>query len=1041
MHAQQTNTEQSAVNRRSVDMRGGTRQFYADEANSTAFQAGPNGGFGQISDDYNSAIATRTAMLSPRSQQRLPHHDVMEGQRKSMSVVSGMRSSPDRQPAASGFLARSATMYGGASNAHQETNTMESWGAMPGGEQRAGPYMSPPSHRDGGRPFMIDNAIQSIYSTPPTANRHSMSTAMMPEAMRVAAAQYPPPPMSESGRSGFTPRANRAHPGDGAQLLRRSSYADFGTNDRPPTSSFGLEPQFGRESAVADLRQMNRNSGHYGNGPVTRGPSDVSTLVPEAPGMSLIGASRSQHGRGNSVSSPASRARAIEETRNALSGGAHAGNGLAVNVHLPSEHPNRRSMASFSAGLAPEYPGRDTLSESFAWGTPDDGRTRAGSFALSASGRQSYHEPLQRASTQTSDGFHRGQRASYAGSAQAASAVGSSGQNGPLRAGTSQVGGAARKAKRQSQQPKVAKSAIRSNWYHETEKISDSDLKDQDFFSSDEEDFGKDGVGYGGDMVSQQKLIQKQQREIFDLSMSCKMLKRAMNSKTHKPYESLADQLGKTCASNRAANRTIEALRANVQELKEKIGVLEANAAIPPPCPLQHGMSDMDREEVGKLQNLVEDLKIEIQGEAAVIHHRGQMIEKKDVEIRELQDELARERATSDHWHRLAMNVGANANIDANADANITLAQITSTQQQQQQNRQQRQNNYPASELLSYRMRAGTATTASETVTLKAPSEVSGGGSAIADTRQSTPQSVRAQFNDAVYKSQCVEAFENMERMVKDFEKTAKQSEAKCIALTKELEQSKDKCGQLKDELKLANKSLRDNMEQLRLLRLELKISVKTASIANSEGDAFERVIRECEALKDQCESLADELNHIRGENAELVERLEKCKQYESEENREGTLWQNSQIENLKNELRISQESDRMTQDKLEEAMSQLALLRGQFGYFFNDILRPYLRETQVGQGSIEELRRCVIEWSQARVPSALDGMTTPTNQRGRGIMPSYQPPILRYRGRSDHSLSPSPVPSALPTFDDDDDDDSFATDQSDDYMPKFSNR
>ncbi|PIA14356.1 hypothetical protein COEREDRAFT_10401 [Coemansia reversa NRRL 1564] len=135
-------------------------------------------------------------------------------------------------------------------------------------------------------------------------------------------------------------------------------------------------------------------------------------------------------------------------------------------------------------------------------------------------------------------------------------------------AGTSSMSASRHKARAATQ--RIGKTPIRSNWYYKEEALSDSDLKDQEFESSDEEDFDSEERGYIGDMVAQQKLIQQQQRMLYDVKIRCKMLIAAMTSKTGDPHTAILDDFGRSRAANRRANRELDRLRSEVAGLRDK---------------------------------------------------------------------------------------------------------------------------------------------------------------------------------------------------------------------------------------------------------------------------------------------------------------------------------------------------------------------------------------------------------------------------------------------------------------------------------------
>ncbi|PIA16800.1 hypothetical protein COEREDRAFT_7949 [Coemansia reversa NRRL 1564] len=109
---------------------------------------------------------------------------------------------------------------------------------------------------------------------------------------------------------------------------------------------------------------------------------------------------------------------------------------------------------------------------------------------------------------------------------------------------------------------------IRSNWYHAEETLRESDLEDQEFYSSDEEDFMSPTRGYRGDIPAQQRLIKHQQRELFDINMRCNMLAEAFKKDSINPYEALVANYGDCCKENRRAKSEIARLRIKVARLR-----------------------------------------------------------------------------------------------------------------------------------------------------------------------------------------------------------------------------------------------------------------------------------------------------------------------------------------------------------------------------------------------------------------------------------------------------------------------------------------
>ncbi|KAJ2634548.1 hypothetical protein GGF40_004142 [Coemansia sp. RSA 1286] len=973
----------------SVDTRpanhGQHQHQYVEDSTRSAYPPAPNGGFTEPADGYSA----RSAMLSPRMRHSPTHHT---GQRKSVSIAPGMRGSPDRQQLTrgSGALARSASAHGGiqASNdaanttmsGHGEANPGLTRGLMSAGDSWSGAYMSPPSHKDRARHYQPENAV---YTTPTTAHRPSMSTAISADHLRPGATlQMPPPPAaSEIGRSMTTPRGQHVRTRDGNAIARRNSHADFDSfHDRSMMSNNGYESQFNRSThedvASVSMHALGRSAGQSFSGLGVRSMVEGNAMTPESPGFSLANAARSRHTRVNSLVSPTTRAQHLERTQNALSGGVRASRGLTVTTNAMSEFPSRHPMAGHSAGLVSEFPVRDTLSDTFAWGPQEAMRARTGSFAFSANARQSFQEPAARGNGAAAEISRHPHRASYAGSIQGSSAIGSGGNHQYQRTGSSHVGGAARKAKHQSFQSKNSSgSQIRSNWHYKDEMLSESDLKDQDFCSSDEEDFGKDNVG---DLVSQQKLIQKQQREIFDLNLRCKMLTSAMSSKTQEPYEALVNSYERTCAANRRATREIEKLRGEKKLLEDENGQLAAERENPPPCTLPHGMTQEEVDQFNDLQDQFVQVQEQLKRVETVSINRQSMVEDRDSRIRDLEEQLSQERNESDDLLRrlkeLEMNISAGVYQ--------TRARPQSAEQQQES---------PASESTSYRMRAGTVTTASETATLRAPSEISGAG---------------------------MSASKNMPEIglgeKKELLSMLESQKADIRVLKAELKRTSDLCSRYKEDLKEANKRAHTYEEQRRVAQSELKRSEATSRHAASNDSELVRMIDENESLKDECDGLKRQLDDMRNQLdaqtdeaiAVLVNQIDEQSDTEDDS---GSATLRVENKRLSISLRNAELRAETAESQRDSAVSALNQMRCDWDRFNHNSLRPFLRESTSDSAQSDKVRDTLNQWSQFKlVIPAVPEDTTPT-KKGRHRVSSLR--IQRSRPRSNTvatTLSPS---------------------------------
>ncbi|KAJ1725420.1 hypothetical protein LPJ61_005644 [Coemansia biformis] len=131
----------------------------------------------------------------------------------------------------------------------------------------------------------------------------------------------------------------------------------------------------------------------------------------------------------------------------------------------------------------------------------------------------------------------------------------------------------------------ACKSPIRSNSFDQAETHSKSDLKYQEYFSSDKEDFDDEEWGNAGDMVAQQKLILKQRRAIVDLAMKYNTLLSSISPKIRDHYTALLNEYTRTCASIRRAKRALEDKDAQIRQLQEELARERLNPSPANPSP------------------------------------------------------------------------------------------------------------------------------------------------------------------------------------------------------------------------------------------------------------------------------------------------------------------------------------------------------------------------------------------------------------------------------------------------------------------------
>ncbi|KAJ2157095.1 hypothetical protein GGF46_004747 [Coemansia sp. RSA 552] len=865
---------------------------------------------------------------------------------RSSSIVSGTqapRESPDRQQ--SGAL--SAIHSRGAQRGQAEVNpvTVTAWGVSE--DRRAGGYASPtgPSDRrfrhDGPSSPLHGAVRQDHYATPNTAHRATISTVLAGGSHsagpgRVVSGQYATP----RGRNYTT----------GTPMARRLSPSEYDTFQEPSTATgFGLESQFTRpnyDDSSLYAHTPNRDVLYAPGPPRGRGAAPLSAsaglrsgaqniLTPDTPSVASFSVHTRRHVRGNSISSPPTREQALEDTHRALTGGVRSGRGATMAAPSTEGRPGQRALAARTwYGPGPS----DTRSDTYAWGSPHAVRSRAGSFAMG--GRQAMGEQ-QRANGLAIDTGRPRHRASYTGSAygsQTPSAIGSSqarGMRGSVLnrgggdANSSFMSASARRARKT--RTKSGKTPIRSNWYHKEEMLNEDDLKGQEFVSSDEEDFADEDRGYG-DMVSQQKLIQKQQRTIFDLNMRCRMLSDAMAGKTDEPYMELVNNFEKTCASNRRANREIERLEGEVQDLKEQCGQLEDISANPPPCQLPHGMSEIDQQKFERQQVELDKALQDLAVERTVNNQRMLLLEDKDGQIREMQEDLTRERLDADSWHREVVELRAEANSSSRG------SHATKTNGGEQSS-----STSPVSPGSNgTRGRAGTTTTTSESMTLRAPSEISVG------TRQ---------------------------------QKT----------LERELKESERQRQKLQDELKQTGKRMREYQDQRRHLQTQMKHDRANRLALESKGDQTEiaRLTNENDTLRDDCDSLRRQLDDAHAQAAiAAVSAIDLGVDDDDDADSQdisGNTAQRAEIAKLKLECRDLQAQTRMHEETTRRLTEELDKSRDSMHRLCHDYLRPNLRELTVGPVQADSVDEHVRRWSQLKVVVPTEDDTPTKNGRGNG--------------------------------------------------------
>ncbi|KAJ2373083.1 hypothetical protein GGI05_007529, partial [Coemansia sp. RSA 2603] len=309
----------------------------------------------------------------------------------------------------------------------------------------------------------------------------------------------------------------------------------------------------------------------------------------------------------------------------------------------------------------------------------------------------------------------------------------------------------------------------------------------------------------------------------------------------------------------------------------------------------------------------------------------------------------------------------------------------------------------PGSDALSYRIRAGTTTTASETVTLRAPSEVSGLESSasknlqqlVMQYRQHSPKSTL----DNDQKAELVDILENFE---------------------KENRALKAELSRYQSELYVARAKAHEYEEQRRAAQNELK-NRELASMQHAATIDNERVetVKENGMLKDECDSLRRRLDDMQqqldAQTEDLFTAAVSKRSVQSDddddddneddgENGSGGKYKSASSASLRVEnkqlsvkLRNLERDAEEANKQKDAALRELEQLRAEQRRFNHQSLRPFIRDTTANAAQAEKVRDTLSQWNQFKVilpPAEEDN--TPT-KKGRG-----------HNQQQQHLLSPS---------------------------------
>ncbi|KAJ2443815.1 hypothetical protein GGF42_006508 [Coemansia sp. RSA 2424] len=418
-----------------------------------------------------------------------------------------------------------------------------------------------------------------------------------------------------------------------------------------------------------------------------------------------------------------------------------------------------------------------------------------------------------------------------------------------------------------------------------------------------------------------------------------------------KPYEALADDLGRTCASNRKANRAITQLTGEVEDLQAQCRMLQDQAARPPVCRLAHGMSDEER---AHMEELGHKLSIEI----SVNGQLRAKLDEKDALYRDMQEKLDRELLQSEYWRHAAAKYNLELAASGSSPARQSVAAATA-------------------ELLSNsRTRAGTATTMSESVTLRAPSDMSVGGAEDYASRAITAAS--GHF-DVQGKQGLLVTLENLES-------TAFKLKAEKLALESQLDKSVAALKQTEAELKHARKKVLELEEDRRTLQSAMKCSEVNLKAAGGSEKELAKLAAENDELRDRCDTLQREIGYANGNLMAAVSSMDLARGDTDGDDVIGGGVVTLRAENakLKVECRDLGERYRVAAEHAENLKRMLEQSNELIYNFKHDDVRKFIRESTVGPAQAEAVRENCRQWSQVQVVVAAPGEThSLTRNRG----------------------------------------------------------
>ncbi|KAJ1680201.1 hypothetical protein EV182_000490 [Spiromyces aspiralis] len=164
------------------------------------------------------------------------------------------------------------------------------------------------------------------------------------------------------------------------------------------------------------------------------------------------------------------------------------------------------------------------------------------------------------------------------------------------------------------------------------------------------------------DVRAQGQKVQELLQENFDLRIRNKILTEALDETNSDSIQKLANDYERACKANRKANEEIKRLLEKVRALSNANESLKCQVQNPPPCPLNHGMSEEERATMQRLEDELQQSNARISGMEANIMQLNQDLSVQEESCNQLQRDLAQEKENAENWRQLALQRQQHAN-------------------------------------------------------------------------------------------------------------------------------------------------------------------------------------------------------------------------------------------------------------------------------------------------------------------------------------------------------------------------------------------